>query len=197
MIVAGKFRPYQLLFPFFSAYLVANVSAMGDDWKVKAFSYTMYAMIVGWAWHIDMGIAADKRNEKIIKSIQADEPLPESVILARHTNLPPVHTFAQGNTLFNQVISLPKIDKEIMLAKTLNNMRIGGFKMDISESYWIRDNHWSDSPETFRATRGKWEHYQIVGKRGNSSNSRYEVMNERAVELIAQGRIKLPPPPEL
>lgn len=98
------------------------------------------------------------------------------------------------NTL-NQVVNIPKIDLEREMARTLNNMRLGGFKMDISETYWIREKHWNGEPSEFKGTRAKWEHYNIVRKKGSASNSQYVVMNERAVELIANGSIKLPTPP--
>ncbi len=103
----------------------------------------------------------------------------------------------EGTVVMDQSVAMPKIDRERELARTLNDMRLGGFKMDISESYWIRAGHWKDSPETFRVTRAKWQHYGIVGKRGDASNSRYEIQNEKAIELIGSGKLHLPPLPQM
>jgi hypothetical protein len=97
--------------------------------------------------------------------------------------------------VYTQTVAPVKIDHERSMAKLLVAMRDGGFPMNISESYWIREGRWKDGPESFRMTRGKWEYYNIVGKRGSASNSRYEIQNERGVELIASGSLRLPPPP--
>jgi hypothetical protein len=92
-------------------------------------------------------------------------------------------------------VRLERVDRsEQYVAQTLVDQRDLNGGMNISESFWLRDGHWKDGPDSFRNLRNKWEFYKIVGKRGAASNSRYQVENERAVELIADGRLILPPP---
>lgn len=98
---------------------------------------------------------------------------------------------------FNQTLAPVKIDQERKVAQILNTQRLSGLKMDISETFWVREKHWDGSRDSFIAFRGKWEYYKIVGKRGDAGNSRFEIMNEGAIERIANGSLKLPTPPNM
>lgn len=158
-------------------------------------------MVMGTASFIgnEYGLVIEKKKElEYLTDLDRTQEVRSAAVFERTNHTPEIkpklNLFQRGQNVYNQIMSAPKIDHERGMANTLVAMRDGGFKMDISESYWIRDGHWKDTPQTFRATRAKWEHYQIVGKRGTASNSRYEIQNERAVELIAQGRVRLPSP---
>jgi hypothetical protein len=100
---------------------------------------------------------------------------------------------------YNQTVQQERLqrvdDRERYVARTLVEQESFNGKMNIAESFWIRDGHWQGSAEEFRAMRLKWEAYKIVAKRNDASNARYEVVNGEAVGLIATGRLKLPPPP--
>jgi hypothetical protein len=146
-------------------------------------------------------VEADK-GRILLKSIEGQERQSNAAAIERaHTvnqpviQKPRINIFQQGQQVLNQVVSTPKLDYERILARKLIEMRDGGFPMNISETYWIREAHWKEGPESFRAIRSKWEYYKIVGKRGSASNSRYQIENERGVELIATGRLDLPTPP--
>lgn len=173
--------------------------------RINETASTVLLWVGGWLWSVN-GILMSYH-----KKIEADS----LVILDRHQEehnevakelakswtrpgkepLPKINVFQQGSQVYANTVAPVKIDRERELARTLVTMRDSGFPMNISETYWIREGRWKDGPESFRATRGKWEFYNIVGKRGNASNSRYEIQNERGVELIADGKLKLPPPP--
>lgn len=151
----------------------------------------------------EYGMAREKDKEvssfKMLDRTQAER---DAVFAARAAGVkeskPPVNVFKQGPMLVrSQDVVVPQFDKEREIARVLNDQRVSGFKMDISETFWIRDGHWKGLLVEFRAIRSKWEYYKIVGKRGTASNSPYDVLNEQAVELIAMGRVKLPPPPEM
>lgn len=100
---------------------------------------------------------------------------------------------------FNQVTMSVRIDHEREFCKTLIDMKRGGFDMNISESYWLKAGHWQAinsqlTPTDFKAMRLKFEYYNIFGKKGKASNSPYVVLNEQAVQMRAEGKIKLPLP---
>jgi hypothetical protein len=126
-----------------------------------------------------------QRNTKFAEAARSTIPTPK------------LNLFRQGGGMevLSQAVTMPKLDKEREIARILNDQRVGGMKMDISETFWIRNGHWKDTPEGFRAIRNKWEYYKIVGKRGAASNSPYSIQNEQAVELIATGKLRLPTPP--
>ena len=173
--------------------------------RINEAAASAFLYVGGWLWAVNgvlMGyhkklesdsLAVIDRRQEVIDAFakQRANGAPEKEAL------PPIKV--DGRPLgmaYTQTAQPVRLDYERSMATALVQMRDAGFPMNISETYWIREGHWKDGPESFRMTRGKWEYYNIVGKRGSASNSRYEIQNERGVELIADGKLKLPPPPQ-
>lgn len=90
-----------------------------------------------------------------------------------------------------------KVDYEREFCKTLVDMKRGGFDMNISEKYWLKEGRWKGVPSEFIGMRNKFEYYHIFGKKGSATNSPFVVLNEQAVEMRAEGKLRLPTPPGL
>lgn len=98
---------------------------------------------------------------------------------------------AQTVPVYNQVVSLPRFDKERYFAFTIVRMRDNGFKVDMTETRWVKN--WKFSRGEFTSMLDNWKSHGIIERESDKKNSRYAIMKWEAVKLISQGN-PLPPP---
>lgn len=101
----------------------------------------------------------------------------------------PVHTVPT----YNQVAPLPRFDKERYFAFTLVRMHENNFKIDMTETRWVKN--WKFSRGEFTSMLDNWMRRGIIERESDKKNSGYAVMKWDPVKLIAQGNSLPSPPP--
>jgi len=112
--------------------------------------------------------------------IQSD---PGFITLARK----PVSTVP---VLLNQVVTLPRFDKERNFAITLWRQHDAGFPANLTESKWVKAGKFSH--DEFAAMMDNWEGYGVSGREGKKRKR--VILDWRKVRLVAEGN-SLPSPP--
>lgn len=105
--------------------------------------------------------------------------------------VPPV-SVVQTVPVYNQVAPLPRFDKERYFAFTLVRMHENNFKVDMTETRWVKN--WKFSRGEFTSMMDNWKLRGIIERESDKKNSPYAVAKWEAVKLIAQGE-RLPPLP--
>jgi hypothetical protein len=90
-------------------------------------------------------------------------------------------------------VDMPLLSSERQVAHTLITQHGSGLTVDLTESYWIKGNHFPDGQLKFRAMLTKWQFHSMIAK-GNYKTAPYSVVDWRKMRMVARGHA-LPPPP--
>lgn len=80
------------------------------------------------------------------------------------------------------------ITPEQFVAFTLSNMERGGYKLDLTEKFWIAGGRFQGTREQFAAMREEWLGRGAVTRKGRGKNAKYVVTNMQEVRRIMRGR---------
>jgi hypothetical protein len=89
----------------------------------------------------------------------------------------------------------PKINSEAQVAKVLIDQRNNNFKVDLTETYWIKGGRFPESREKFSMMLRKWQYHRMIERKSFTKNSPFVVVDWRLARSVSNGR-KLPPPPD-
>lgn len=107
---------------------------------------------------------------------------------------------ANLNTTYSNDVKLLTISPEQQMAKHVLMQSGQGFKVDLTERYWIADKHYINigfsSPDEWRETMGRWEEAGAVRRKNpNATNSERLIGSKPALVRAAGGqRLSAPPP---
>lgn len=112
-------------------------------------------------------------------------PDPKPVIVEPAKEMPPVN-LGEWQTV-NQVVSLPRFDKERNFAVTLLRMyEYDPEAVDLTERKWVKTTKKFIRDE-FVNMLHKWEGHGVISRSSSAKNSKYVVRRWDAVRLIANG----------
>jgi hypothetical protein len=91
-------------------------------------------------------------------------------------------------------VDMPLLSSERTVAKTLITQRNSNLPVVLTETYWIKGNHFPDGQLKFRAMLRKWQFNSAIAK-GISKTATYGVTDWRKIRLVSEGHALPPPPP--
>ena len=125
--------------------------------------------------------------QNYICAMNTPDPKPAPVVA--ESDMPKVKDFSEWKPApqFEQVVTLPKFDKERSFAVTL--IRMNDFdpgQVDLTEKKWVKNSK-KFIREEFVQMLHRWEARGIIERKTAAKNSPYVVRQWEAVRLIASG----------
>jgi hypothetical protein len=167
----------------------------GDVFRWDVFWLVQYPLLqvsVEWARYLrGAGVA--------YQSWEAGTPPEKPKVISWDTGLPvedetiPIKVDGKVyNQIYSQDIQPLALDHERKFARTLIHQRNNNLKVQLTETYWIKEKRFGESRDAFVSMMDKWEYHGLSGREGGQDKR--VIKDWRKVRLVEQG-LKLPPPP--
>ena len=178
------YRPWRVLvlpiIPILGGF--ALIEYFGDEWYVALTA--AYIQTFGLAYGIGL-VYQSYLIQGYNNAINTPDPKPAPIVRAEPV-MPTVQTY-KPVPQFEQVVSLPRFDKERNFAVTLLRMyEYDPAQVDLTEKKWVKTTKKFVRDE-FVNMLHKWEGRGVIARKSTAKNAPYVVRQWEAVRLIASG----------
>lgn len=173
-------------------------------WDAQYLFITICWMCGYWAWRINWCIMAQKDIERDLFASPGEKPKPTAPEIIAPEGMEPLKrdlmTPARGMQIRAQVVEFPSFSFERRLA--IDVLRMYDFDpatqkhVDLTEERWVTQKK-AVAQKPFALLKRKWEHFQVLKRKGKGKKSPFVVASRERLQAIASG-IRLPewtPPP--